>query len=506
MTMQGNLIHGGWLVERWDRAPIENGALYEENGRVVAVDTHETLRKRYPAARAIGSANRVVIPGFVNAHSHGRGFTTYQMGQPDEPLEMRIVEMVTRPEWGAASAGAQAKSTYDPYRDTLYGCLKQIAAGVTSTLHSHIYVGGPVEPYAHSTREVLRAYQDSGLRCAFALGIRDRYSFTFMNDEEFVKLLPPELRAATGIQPISCDMGFGEFYALLKTLAAEFPEVSMQIGPWNPIWCSDELMVQIANASASDGWRIHTHLSETRYQAAFARKTYGKSWTARLKELGMLTERFSGAHGIWVDAADLGLIKASGAQIVHNPSSNLRLGSGMAPLRDFLERGIPVGFGLDSLSMNDDEDMFQDLRLGQVVQNRPDLDVPPIAASTMFGLATYGGATITGIKGTGSLEPGSLADATLVSLDEIAGGHADQPLADLMLRRAKAAHVKSVIVGGKLLLDEGRWTGQDPASLRDQLSAVVGRAPARSGGARPVAQVKQVVKDVLSDSYGRGVS
>ena len=494
MPGKGKLIFGGALVQHWGAPPITNGALYEEDGRVVAVDGYDALRKRYPDAQAIGSRDYVAMPGFVNAHAHGRGFTTYQMGQPDEPLEMRIIEMATRPEWGAGAA-AQAKSSYDPYRDTLYASLKQIASGVTSTLHSHIYVGGPVEPYAKLTREVLRGYADSGLRCAFALGVRDRYSFTFMDDHEFVKLLPDELRAASGIRPIRCDMGFADFYGLLKTLAAEFPQVKLQLGPWNPVWCSDRLMEQLAEASARDGWRIHTHLSETRYQAGYARKAYGKSWTGRLKDLGMLSERFSGAHAIWVDHDDIEMIKESGAQIVHNPSSNLRLGSGLAPVRALLERGIPVAFGLDSLSMNDDEDMFQDLRLGQVVQNRPGLDTAPIPAATMFGMATATGATVTGIEGTGSLAPGMLADVVLVSLPEVAGGHADQPLADLMLRRAKAAHVRTVIIGGKVMIEDGRWKGLDPESLRKELMASMSKT--QRSDPRSVAQVKQVVRDVL---------
>jgi 5-methylthioadenosine/S-adenosylhomocysteine deaminase len=503
MPGKGKLIYGGSLVPHWDAAPIHDGALYEEDGRIVAIDEYGALRKRFPDAPSIGSRDYVVIPGFVNAHAHGRGFTTYQMGQPDEPLEMRIIEMATRPEWGATSAAAQPRSSYDPYRDTLYACLKQIASGITSTLHSHIYVGGRVEPYAKLTREVLRAYADSGLRCAFALGVRDRYSFTFMDDHEFIRLLPEELRAASGIRPISCDMGFAEFYSLLRTLAAEYPQIKFQLGPWNPVWCSDRLMEQLAEASARDGWRIHTHLSETRYQAGYARKAYGKSWAGRLKELGMLSERFSGAHAIWVDRADIELIKESGAQIVHNPSSNLRLGSGMAPVRDLLDRGVPVAFGLDSLSMNDDEDMFQDLRLGQVVQNRPGLDTPPLAASTMFTMATSVGANVTGIEGTGSLAPGMLADAVLVSLPEVAGGHADQPLADLMLRRAKAAHVRTVIIGGKVMLEDGRWNGIDPESLRAQLRATMGTA--RRSEARSVAEVKQVVRNVLK-SYDQAPS
>jgi cytosine/adenosine deaminase-related metal-dependent hydrolase len=214
-----------------------------------------------------------------------------------------------------------------------------------------------------------------------------------------------------------------------------------------------------------------------------------------LNELGMLSERFSGAHAIWVDRSDIETLAQSGAQVVHNPSSNLRLCSGTAPLRDFLDAGIPVAFGLDSLGMNDDEDMFQDLRLGQVVQNRPGLASGSIAAQAMFSMATRAGAKVTGIGATGSLMRGDAADAVLVSLPGVSGGYADQPLAELMLRRAKAAHVTTVMIGGKIMLDEGRWVGLDPDALRAQLSASV--TPGRRSDPRTVGDVKNVVRDFL---------
>jgi cytosine/adenosine deaminase-related metal-dependent hydrolase len=259
-------------------------------------------------------------------------------------------------------------------------------------------------------------------------------------------------------------------------------------------------MEQLSELSARDGWRIHTHLSETRYQAGYARKAYGKSWVGRLNDLGMLSDRFSGAHAIWVDRSDIDILRHSGAQVVYNPGSNLRLGSGSAPLRDFLDAGICVAFGLDSLGMNDDEDMFQDLRLGRLVQNRPGLASDPIAANTMFAMATAAGASVTGIEGTGSLVPGSVADAALVSLPGVSGGYANQPLAELMLQRAKAAHVTSVMIGGNVVLDEGRWTALDPEALRAQLTESV-IADERSD-ARIVGEVKSVVRDFLKSYEG----
>ena len=179
MGHDAKIIHGGWLVKEWGgpggASIVEGGALLARDGRIAEIATYDVLRSRHPDAPVVGDADFVVMPGLVNAHSHGRGLSTYQMGQPDEPLEMRIIEMAFRSEWGAAP-GTGANRGYDPYLDTLWSCLRQIASGITTTLHSHIYVDGPVERYADLTRQVLRAYRDSGIRCTFALGIRDRYT------------------------------------------------------------------------------------------------------------------------------------------------------------------------------------------------------------------------------------------------------------------------------------------------------------------------------------------
>jgi len=502
MADDATIIHGGWLVTNWDQpgsgSVLENGALLSRNGLIAEVGTYQALCARHPDARHVGDASYLVVPGLVNAHSHGRGFSTYQMGQPDEPLEMRIIEMAFRAEWGAADTTAPKKANrgYDPYLDTLWSCLKQLASGITTTVHSHIYVDGPVEQYADLTREVLRGYRDSGIRCAFALGVRDRYTYTFLDDETFLASVPESLRNSPNLRNIQVEMNFDDYLSLLETLAGEFPEIEFQLSPWNPVFCSDRQMEQIVEASRRDGRRVHTHLMETRYQAEFAQRTYGMSWVARLAEIGMLSERFSAAHGIWMDRADMALIKESGAQIVHNPSSNMRLSSGLAPLRQMLELGIPVAIGLDSLSMNDDDDMYQDLRLGQQLQSRPGFGNPHIPAHTMLGMATRNGATVSGFDGIGSIAEGNRADVALLSLPEITCGVANQPLSDLLLHRAKAAHVKSVVVAGKVLLEHGQFSGHDPQAVMRELAEAVSGSGARQSSP-VVPEFKRLVREHL---------
>src|SRR5262249_33696951 len=159
---------------------------------------------------------------------------------------------------------------------------------------------GSVEHYAAATRKIVQAYVDSGIRCAFTLGIRDRFTFTFMEDRHFLEKLTADIRGNIDPRVTRCDMTFSQYYDLLPSLSREYPQVKFQLGPWNPVVCSDALLEAVAETSKRDGWHIQTHLVETKYQAEYAKKTYGKSWVVRLQEIGMLSQRFSGAHCVWV--------------------------------------------------------------------------------------------------------------------------------------------------------------------------------------------------------------
>ena len=262
---------------------------------------------------------------------------------------------------------------------------------------------------------------------------------------------------------------------LLQQLVRESPEVGFQLGPTNPVWCSERLLGSIADASRNDGWRVHTHLAETRYQARFARDTYGKHWGEFLAEIGLLTDRLSCAHGVWLEDQELQRFAQAGTQIVHNPGSNLRLASGIAPLRLFLERGVRVAIGTDSLSMNDDEDMFQDIRLAGLLQNVPGMESEPLDPAVLFGMATRGGATVAGMPNLGVIAEGAPADVVLLSLSGMAGlaGTSPLPLAQWLLRRGKGCHVRTVMIGGKVVLQDGAWTTLDPAEIVRNLQARV---------------------------------
>ena len=496
---QGKLIYGGQLVCRWSAsgtAVMERGALYEEEGRVVAIGRFDDLQRRYPQARLIGGLDYIVMPGFVNSHSHGRGLTTYQAGQPDEPFELRLIEILYRSRGNSKPDDTTKQTSREfAYLDTLYSCAKQVASGITTTVHSHIYIDGPIEALAEATRPVIEAYRDSGMRCAFTLGIRDRNSFTFMNDEKFVATLPSTARSSPDLWCSRNYIPVDEYLDLLRDFDRSYPTISFQMGPWNPVFCSDSLLEALAKISRCDGRRIQTHLNETRPQASYGLREHGKSWVQRLKDIGMLTERFSGAHGVWLEEGDVETISQSGAQIVYNPSSNLRLQSGLAPVCRLLRGGVKMGFGLDSLSMNDDEDVFQDLRFGQLIQGSWGIDGEAVSPDAMLEMATAAGAKIAGIDSVGSLTEGGCADVVLLARSEMEGVQNERPLGEQILKRARGAHVKTVIIGGRVMIEDGRWLNREPAELLREL--VAAKAPGIRDFPPSVLSVREAVRNYV---------
>jgi cytosine/adenosine deaminase-related metal-dependent hydrolase len=155
-----------------------------------------------------------------------------------------------------------------------------------------------------------------------------------------------------------------------------------------------------------------------------------------------------------------------------------------------------VAFGLDSLAMNDDDDMLQDLRFSQLIHNNlPGIDSTPIPSATMLTMATGAGAAVADIDGIGSLAVGNHADIVSLSLPDMEGVPTGHSLADVLLKRAKGVHVRSVMVGGKLMIEDGRWTGRTPEDLLDMLRANAPASPPQPP--RIALQLKDVVRTHL---------
>jgi len=423
---------------------VEDGAVYVSGKVIVEVGRYADLKSVYPTADVIGSSRFWVMPGFVNAHQHGKGLTAFQLGGRDDCFEI-------------SRFSPEPQASVEPYVDSLYGCMRMIEAGITTCIHYNSSRGPSF--YETDVHERMRAYQDSGVRVSFGLDIRDRNHLVY-GDDEFVRSLPSPLREkVTEKFATSRTVTADKYFPLVKKLADSLTatgqeRIKLFLTPAGPQWCTEDLLRAIRRESDERDLGIQIHVSETKYQRAFFARAYNKTAIEWLKDLDFLSPRVSIAHGVWLNQHDLCAVASKGSGIVHNPSSNLRLRSGIAPLPLFYRAGIPLALGLDGSTLNDDSDMLQEIRLAANLQRIPGSSAGLVPLEEIFKMATINGMSLlkwSDIAGT--LEPGKEADLILLDsrafqLPYLAPQH--NPI-DTLVYRGKCAAVDTVMVGGEIL-------------------------------------------------------
>ncbi|HET6172697.1 MAG TPA: amidohydrolase family protein [Gaiellales bacterium] len=484
--MTALLVSGDVLLPSAVAPPLAHGAVLIDDGAVAAVGDRASLRHEHPGAQEIGGEGMLVLPGLINAHHHGMGISSVQLGFPDPvPAEPGLRDTPFE-SWMATMLALDA---IDPYLGTLYKDVLLIESGVTSHLHMHFPSGagdGPSEEaYAHELRETVRAHRDSGQRVALAPHWSDRSRLAYDGDEAFIATLPSELqdrarRLAAARMPI--DAYLGAIGRLVRELRGD-PLLSAQLAIMAPQWASDELVEAVGAAAADLDAGIHLHSLESRLQRAWGDACAGGRELERLAAAGVLGERSALAHGVWLRDSDIDLLARTGTTVVHNASSNLRLAAGIAPLRRLVAAGVRVALGLDDMGLADDDDMFAEVRAAHVLQRvRGEPADPRLSPAEVFGLAWDGGARVVGAASAiGRLEPGRRGDVVVLDLRALSAPFAvsDTDIWELVVTRAKAAHVQSVIVDGRVLMLERRLQHVDRDALTQEVAAAAAAAVAR---------------------------
>ena len=415
MSMENHeqlLVRGRWLFPGGSRPGeiIPEGALLIEAGFIQAVGTWADLHKHYPAARVLGSEHQAVLPGLINAHHHSNGASSVQLGVPDQLLELWLLDLARR---------RQA----DPFLATQLAAARLLRSGVTSVVDVHSGGGSP-ETLAANIERKLQAYEQSGIRVAFAAGMSHQSHIVWGDDQAFLDTLPPEVQALArrrlpGVGSASID----DFFAILDDFWRRYREqdrIEVWFAPPGPQWVSDETLQRIADTAERYDTGIQTHLEESIYEKQYGLRTYGVPTVAHLQQLGILSPRFSFAHGVWLNEAEIEVLAESGAAVSHNPSSNLRLRAGIAPLNRLLAAGATVAIGMDGTTINDNEDMWQEMRLALRLHRGPCIGDPAPTPADIFHLCTHGGAKLLRAdQQRGMLAPGYQADVVLLNLDQI---------------------------------------------------------------------------------------
>jgi 5-methylthioadenosine/S-adenosylhomocysteine deaminase len=441
---------------------VRHGALLVEEGVIRQIGPLAELEGKGPFDQVLGDPERhIALPGFVNSHHHSLRPT--RIGLPAAPLETWLVRSRLR------NIPLTPEQVYD---HTLWGTLQLLKSGVTSVI-DHLGVDWRMDDLG--VPESVQAYRDAGMRAAICVSCADQQQLVYDDNEAFLARLPAELNAA--LRPRLRPFDAGEFFARWERLAARLDGadglIRIGFGPGGPQWCSDELLRRIrATADDHNFSPVQIHLLESRYQAMYGYLRYSGSAVAHLNELGFFGPATSGAHCVWPSSEDVRLLAANGTVLVHNPSSNMILSNGIAPVADFLAAGVNVGFGLDAAGFADTLDVLTDLRLALLLQRRPGVR-RSVSPSDLLAMATHAGAEALSMgENVGRLQAGYKADVALVDRSRLYGTpyvSPTTPAEDVLVQRGIAADVEHVVVGGRPVVIDRKPVGIDEAALERRI-------------------------------------
>lgn len=284
----------------------------------------------------------------------------------------------------------------------------------------------------------------------------------------------------------------------IEELVHRFRDEAMlrvQLAPSNLHWLSDQALETAAALSQHHDVPMHMHLLETPYQKVYAGRRTGGSAMAHIHALGLAGPRLTIGHGVWMNEDDIALCAHTGTMVCHNCSSNFRLKSGIAPLNRFTKAGIPVAIGIDEAGINDDRDMLQEMRMVLRAHREPGIDAPHPSPSAVLRMATEHGAATTPFAGQiGKLHPGMCADLVLIDWKSVTYPYQSPALSlvEVLVQRAKAAAVHSVMVGGDWVYQDRKFTRID----RDAVLADIAARFARPLSADEVAR-QALARDVM---------
>jgi cytosine/adenosine deaminase-related metal-dependent hydrolase len=480
LSNKTTLIRGRWIFT--GQNTINDGAIAVRGDTILELGSWEILRAAYPQAVVCGSSQHAVLPGLINAHHHSNGVAHSLQGVEDDFLEL----------WLFANNMLRSQ---DPYLKTMLSVAALLQSGVTTVVDVASVSGSSEEAIANLNGR-LQAYEQAGMRVALAPGASYDSFLVHGEDAAFLNHLPATLRQQLQtLLPLEQTLTPDAYIEIMSELVCRYqthPTLKVWFGPPGPQWVGDDMLVKLVDIAARLDTNVQTHAVESFYEKLIGPRFYGKSVIAHLHELGVLDSRFSIAHGVWVNEQDIEILATTRAAVSHNPSSNLRLRAGIAPLNQLLAAGVTVGLGMDGTTLGDDEDMFAEMRLAARLHRSPQLNTPAPSYEDIFHMATtYGAKLLRQEQRIGKLAAGYKADVVLVKCDRLTWPWLAPEVNPLhvILMRAKALDVDMVWVNGNLVLKDGQPT-------RFDLKAV-GRAIAEQLTASPNRHVYRTLSQEL---------
>ncbi len=426
------LAHAHVLTLDDAETELRDGWILVENGLVSAVgDAAEP-----DADERVDLAGAVATPALVNTHHHLYQTLTRARAQQGTLFEW-LVELY--PTWARVDADAE-------YAAARTG-LAELALSGCGTVFDHHYV------FPHGQDGL----GEAEIQAAQELGVRIVASRGSMDLGESDGGLPPD----SVVEPIDRILADTQRLAALHE-PGHGARVQIAVAPCSPFSVTRELMTESAALARSLGLQLHTHLAETVEEEAFCLERFGCTPVEYLEQLGWLAGDVWCAHCVHLSDAQVGRFADTGTGVAHCPTSNLRLGAGIAPVRKLLDAGVRVGLGVDGSASNERSDLFYDVKQALLVA-RAVGGPTALSAREALRLATRGGAAVLGRDDIGQLAPGKCADVAVWRTDGLELGGAEDPVGALVL--SGPHRVERLWVGGEPVVRGGALVRADEAEI-----------------------------------------
>ena len=426
------IVRGDQIVSMDSASTIlDDGAVAIDDGIIVAIGPAADIMATYSATETLDGDGRVVMPGLVNGHSHAA--MTLTRGIADD-LELM--------DWLNNYIFPTEVEFVDPdfvRIGTELACWEMIRGGTTTFVDMYYYP------------DVIADVVDQcGMRAMISATVIDQRS-------------PDAENAADSIRKGS------EFIARWKNRNSRITPI---FGPHANYTLNAEQLAATRNAANELGTAISIHVSESPFELQYSKDTFGKTSIEFYESIGFFDGPTIAAHVVWPTEAEIAILAERKVGVIHNPTSNMKIASGISPVTAMLEAGVLVGIGTDGAASNNDLDLWEEMRLASFLQKVEQMDPQVLSTQTVLTMATSGGATAIGLGDSiGSLEVGKRADLIQVGFDDV--HHI--PTYDVVSHLVYVTDeqdVETVIVDGKILMRDREMLTIDTARVATEARAL----------------------------------
>jgi 5-methylthioadenosine/S-adenosylhomocysteine deaminase len=426
------IVEGDYvLTMRPGAQPMRAAAIAIDDGRILDIGTQKSIRSRYAARETIDGTDRVVMPGLINGHTHAA--MTLLRGIADDlalmdwlnnfifPAEVRFVDA-------------------DFVRvGTELACWEMIRGGTTTFVDMYYFPDAVAE-----------AVEDCGMRAVVVPSVIEQ----------------PSPDAKDGEQSLRQAIDFAQRWR------GRVSRIVPAIGAHSVYTLTPEWLAKVRTAAFDADVPVSIHLAESPYEIEVTREKYDQTPAELLDGINFFDNKVIAAHVVYPTASDQVLLSEHRVGVIHNPTSNMKIASGVAPVADMIANGLLVGLGTDGAASNNDLDLWEEIRLAALLQKVSEMDPTVLPAPVVLDMATRGGAAAIGLGDSiGTLEPGKRADVIQVSLTSLRLA----PIYDVvshLVYVTDSQDVVTTVVDGEILMRDAEVLTLDEARIRREALAI----------------------------------